>query len=81
MRIVASRQRIISPEPWVIRLIKKRKTIIYRPFREIYLDFAEDVARQLRSRDFWVSMTASTIAHVAISFILGLIGISKTRRW
>ena len=68
-------RRIIKEEPVLIKKLKARKTILPRPFRDIYLDFAEDVARELRSRDFWVSMTASQVAHIAISAVLTFLGI------
>ena len=77
--------RIIKEEPVLIKKLKARKTILPRPFRELYLDFAEDVAEQLRSRDFWVSMTASQVAHIAISAVLSMLGIEaiikSLKRW
>ena len=72
-----SNQRIISPEPKLIRKIRQRKTLLKRPYRDIYLSFAEDVAEQLRNRDFWASMVASQIANIGISTVLRFLGIER----
>lgn len=80
VKSLAEKKRLISPEPKIIRKLKARKTILPRPFRQIYLDFAEDVARELRTREFWVSTTAGTIGSITMSIILTLLGIEAILR-
>lgn len=71
-----SNQKIINPEPKLIKKIRQRKTLLKRPYRDVYLSFTEDVARQLRNRDYWVSMTASTIGWIGMSYVFSFLGIN-----
>ena len=80
MSKVAEKKRLISPEPKLIKALKARKTLLKRPYREIYLDFAEDVARNLRSREFWVQTTSGTIGNIVMSLVLSFLGIEAILR-
>jgi len=74
------RKRVLRREAVLIQALKRRKTILPRPYRQIYLDFMEDVAEQLRSRDFWVSMTAGTVGNIVMTVALSLLGIEAILR-
>ena len=72
-------KRLIDPEPWVIKNLMERKTIIRRPYREYYLSFVGEVAKELRSRDLWVKVISMTVANSAITYLLKEMGILKYR--
>jgi len=65
------RKRLIRPEPWLIMTLRKRKPLfpMLRPFRDPILAFMEDVMRQLRNREAWVTTTAETIRGGIVSGI------------
>jgi len=66
-------RRIISPEPWVIRMLIERKPILYRPFRLVYLTFLEEVMKDLRDRTSWALTVSGTARSVIVSRLLELI--------
>lgn len=66
-------ERIISEHPRLIRAIKNRPTVVSRgPVRESILDFAEDVAENLRSRQFQVNMSTQVLTESVINLLLGI---------
>jgi hypothetical protein len=77
---MSEKKRVLSPEPRIAMLLKKRPVLIERgPYRTAILDFLEDVGRSLRNRDSWVQTTASvtqtTIVSTALMRVLALLGI------
>jgi hypothetical protein len=77
---MSEKKRVISPEPRIVMLLKKRPVLVERgPYRTAVLDFLEDVGRSLRNRDSWVQTTASVtqtiVVSVALTRILALLGI------
>lgn len=65
--------RIISPEPVITKMLRARKPILPRPFRENILNFIEGVERTLRSTEFWINFTAGQIAMRLVSELITMI--------
>ena len=74
-----TRKQLLDSEPWIIEMMKSRKTYFNRPLRKYYLGFAADVMRRLRSKDLWVTVTTMTIANITIAKLLSGLGIYKYR--
>jgi len=70
---MAEIRRLLYPEPWVLDMLIKRKTIIRRPLRLIYLQFLREVAMDLRSRRAWSATVSGTIQASVIGGILALL--------
>ena len=63
-------ERLISPEPWVLLLLRKRKKIFLAGLRNSTLNFLIDVCRRLRDRDSWVESAAAVTQTTVISMIV-----------
>ena len=63
---------MISREPIIINLLKQRKPLLPRPFREDILIRAELIAKRLRDPEFFADHAASAILNLLFMMALGI---------
>ena len=70
--------RLIHPEPLLAEIRRKRKRILFKPESTLGVltiragDFAEAIARNLRSFDFWTAYASILVASRLVTSFLGL---------
>jgi len=63
----------IRREPVLIRLLKERKPILPRPFRDDILDRLELIAIKLRNPEYFADVAASTLLGTILGIPISLV--------